>query len=108
MTTRLSDEEFIKKQERLYELESSAMAGPFITEEDQMEIIRAYLADDYFDKLYAKVKAKKRQLISAVATPEEKKRLEQKLVELERTEKELAEKLAEMHRRLQVNHQKQL
>lgn len=107
MTTRLSDEEIIKKQERLYELESSAMAGPFITEEVQMEIIRAYLADDYFDKLYAKVKAKKRQLISVAATPEEKKRLEQKLVELECTEKELAEKLAQMHHRLQVNHQKQ-
>lgn len=107
MTTRLSDAEVIKKQERLYELESSAMAGPCITEEEKKEIIRAYLADDYFDNLYAEVKAKKRQLISAAATPEEKKRLEQKLVELERTEKELAEKLAEMHRRLQVNHQKQ-
>ncbi len=107
MTTRLSDEEVIKKQERLYELESSAMAGPFITEEEQMEIIRAYLADDYFDRLYGKVKTKKRQLISASATPEEKKCLEQKLVELERTEKELAEKLAQMHHRLEVNHQKQ-
>ena len=102
MTTRLSDEEVIKKQERLYELESSAMAGPFITEEEQMEIIRAYLADEYFDRLYGKVKTKKRQLISASATPEEKKCLEQKLVELERTEKELAEKLAQMHHRLEV------
>lgn len=89
MTTRLSDEEVIKKQERLYELESSAMAGPFITEEEQMEIIRAYLADDYFDRLYGKVKTKKRQLISASATPEEKKCLEQKLVELERMKKSL-------------------
>ncbi len=93
----MTDEEIIKWQEELYELESSAMAGPRITPEEQMEMIKAFFADDYLDQLYAKVKAKKRQLISAATTPEEKKRLSQKLVELERTEKELAEKLAEVH-----------
>lgn len=94
---KMTGEEIIKWQEELYELESSAIAGPPVTPEEQMEIIKAFLADDYLDKLYDKVKSKKRQLISAAATPKEKNRLEQKLVELERTEKELAEKLAEVH-----------
>jgi uncharacterized protein YceH (UPF0502 family) len=38
-----------------------------------------------------------RREISTARTPEEKKRLSQKLAELERREKELAEKLAELH-----------
>ncbi|AFZ33584.1 MULTISPECIES: hypothetical protein [Cyanophyceae] len=38
-----------------------------------------------------------RREISATRTPEEKKRLSQKLAELERREKEFAEKLAELH-----------
>lgn len=38
-----------------------------------------------------------RREISAARTPEEKKRLSQKLAELERTSKELGEKLASLH-----------
>lgn len=41
-----------------------------------------------------------RREIFAARTPEEKKRLSQKLAELERREKELAEKLAELHANL--------
>lgn len=41
-----------------------------------------------------------RREISAARTPEDKKRLSQKLAELERTSKELGEKLAELHANL--------
>jgi isocitrate dehydrogenase len=94
---KMTDGEIIKWQEELYELEEQAggvFAGSPMTEAEKMERIRAFLADDYLEQLYAKVQAKKRQLISAATTAEEKQRLSLKLIELERTEKELAEKLA--------------
>ncbi|MGL4618931.1 hypothetical protein [Chroococcidiopsis sp.] len=47
MTKKLSDEEIIQKQERLYELESSGMAGRLVmTEEEQKTRIKEFLAGD--------------------------------------------------------------
>jgi len=54
MNSPLTDEEIIKKQERLYALESSAMAGPPMSEAEKVSRIKAFLDDDYLDKLYAK------------------------------------------------------
>lgn len=55
MNEQLSEQEIIKYQEELYEIESTALAGPPLTEEERMAIIKSYLDDDFFNKLYAKL-----------------------------------------------------
>ena len=54
MNEQLSPQEIIKYQEELYELESTALAGSPITKAEQLAIIKSYLDDDFFNKLYAK------------------------------------------------------
>lgn len=86
---KMTDEEIIKWQERVYDLESNAMAGPPMTEEEQMEKIREYLAPDYYEKLAAKVRTKRMQLLSAAVTPEAKEQLSPQIAQLEEIEQEL-------------------
>lgn len=79
---RLSDKEIIKKQEILYELEKYCSAGKPMSDEEIFNIILAFFADDYFEKLDAKVEAKKqelRQKILNAKDPKEKEKLERKL-----------------------------
>ena len=55
MNEQLSPQEIIKYQEELYDLESTALAGSPITKAEQLAIIKSYLDDDFFNKLYAKL-----------------------------------------------------
>ncbi|HEY9876235.1 MAG TPA: hypothetical protein V6D12_22595 [Candidatus Obscuribacterales bacterium] len=55
MNEQLDQQKIIKYQEELYELESTALAGSPITEAEQLAIIKSYLDDDFFNKLYAKL-----------------------------------------------------
>lgn len=78
----LSDKEVIEKQQRLYELERYCSTGKPMSDEENFEIVLAFFADDYFDKLAAKVEAKKeelRQKIIKAKDPKEKEKLERKL-----------------------------
>jgi len=75
-------EEIIKWQEELYELESSAMTSPPMTESEKMEMIRDFLAPNFADKLKAKVEARSKQLVQEIAAtsdPQKKARLQRKL-----------------------------
>lgn len=79
---RLTDKKIIEKQERLYELERYCSTGKPMSDEEKFEKIKAFFADDYFDKLVAKVEAKKqelRQKILNAKDPKEKEKLERKL-----------------------------
>lgn len=91
MTKKLSDEKIVKKQERLYELERDCSTGPIMTEEEQMQRIREFLADDYWEKLLAKAEARRKELeqeILSVSEPEHKERM-QRNIELLSTYKNL-------------------
>lgn len=82
MTKKLSDEEIIKKQERLYELESSAMAGPLMSEEEQMRRIREIASGEFRKRMREKLEARKRELPQEIANtsdPLHKARLQQDL-----------------------------
>ena len=55
---KMTDEEIAKWQEELYTHEEQAggvFTGPVMTEEEKMERIKAFLADNYLEKLHAKV-----------------------------------------------------
>lgn len=91
MTKRLSDEEIIKKQERLYELERDCSTGPPMTEEEKMQRIKAVLADDYWEKLLMKAEARRKELeqeILITSEPKKKERI-QRNIELLSTYKNL-------------------
>ena len=82
MSKKLSDEEIVKKQERLYEQESSAFAGPPITEEEQMRRIDEVLSGNFRRNFRAKVAARKEKLEQEIAhatEPEKKTKLRQNL-----------------------------
>lgn len=83
MTKKLSDEEIVKKQERLYKLESSAMAGRLVmTEEEQKTRIKEFLAGDRRQKRRETAAAKREELRREIATttdPEKKAKLELRL-----------------------------
>ncbi|MBE9018604.1 hypothetical protein C7Y66_14555 [Chroococcidiopsis sp. CCALA 051] len=83
MTDKLSDEEIIKKQERLYELESSAMAGRLgMTEEEQKTRIKEFLAGDHRQKRREAAAARREELRREIATTtdsEKKAKLELRL-----------------------------
>jgi len=77
---KMTDEEIVKWQEELYELEKSAMAGPPMTESEKMERIRDFLAPNFADRLKAKVEARSKQLVQELAVasdPQKKERLQQ-------------------------------
>lgn len=82
---KLSDEEIIRRQSELYELEfqaGGALAGRLGTPEEQMEKIKAFFAPDYFDKLNALIEAKKQELRQKILNnknPKEKENLERLL-----------------------------
>ncbi len=82
---KMTDEEIIKWQEELYELEEQAggfFAGPPMTEVEKMERIRAFLADDYLEKFNAKISARKKALVQEIAAesnPKKKERLQRNL-----------------------------
>ncbi len=80
---KMTDEEIIKWQEELYELEKSAMAGPPMTESETMELIRDFLAPNFADRLKAKVEARKKELVQEIAAtsdPRTKERLQRSLM----------------------------
>ena len=54
MNERWSDEEIIEYQEKLYALESSAMASPPMNDLEQISRIKAFFSKSYLDELYAK------------------------------------------------------
>lgn len=76
MIKKLSDEEIIQKQERLYELESNAMAGRLVmTEEEQKTRIKEFLAGDRRQKRHEAAAARREELRREIAhaTDSEKK-----------------------------------
>lgn len=86
MKKRLTDEEIIKKQERLYELECDCSTGPFISSKEQEEIIKEYLKPDFNQefrvKIEAKIQAREKELVQEIAMtsdPRQKKHLQQNL-----------------------------
>lgn len=82
MPKKLSDFEIVKKQERLYELERDCSTGPPMTEEDKMQRIKAFLADDYWEKLLVKAEARRKELeqeILIVSDPKKKKRMQRNI-----------------------------
>ena len=91
MTKKLSDEKIVKKQARLYELERDCSTGPPMTESEQMQRIREFLADDYWEKLLAKAEARRKELeqeILSVSDPKQFERM-QRNIELLSTYKNL-------------------
>jgi len=80
---KMTDEEIIKWQEELYELEKSAMTGPPMTESEKMELIRDFLAPNFAERLKAKVEARKKQLVqelAATSDPQKKACLQRNLM----------------------------
>lgn len=73
---RMTDEEIIKWQEDLYELERDCSTGPPMTPEEQMERIKEYLADDFVEKFYAKIEARKKELVQEIAVESDLKKKE--------------------------------
>ena len=79
---KMTDEEIAKWQEELYAHEEQAggvFTGPVIIEEEKMERIKAFLADDYLEKLHAKVEARKKEIVQEIAVtkdPRKKERLQ--------------------------------
>ncbi len=82
---RMTDEEIVKWQEELYELEPYCSTSPPMTEDEKMEKIKAFLADDYFEKLNALIPARRKELEQEIATekdPKKKARLQRNLEQL--------------------------
>lgn len=52
MSEKLSDEEIVRRQQELYDLETRAMAGRLGTPEEQMQKIKSF---------FAEIRARKRQ-----------------------------------------------
>ena len=78
----MTDEQIIEWTEELYELESSAMAGPLMSEEEQKARIKEFLAGDHREKRRAKAAARREELrreIAHATDPEKKAKLEQNL-----------------------------
>ena len=75
----MTDDEIAKWQEELYELESSAMAGPPITEEEQMRRIREIASGEFQQRMREKREARIRELpqeIANTSNPHQKARLQ--------------------------------
>lgn len=90
-TENMTDEEIAKWQEELYELERDCSTGPTTTQEEQIQKIQAFLADDYWEKLLAKAEARRKvleQQILTVREPKQKERM-QRNIELLSTYKNL-------------------
>ncbi len=82
MTQQLSDEEIIRKQERLHEFERDCSTGPQMTEVEKMQRIRALLADDYWEKLLVKAEARRKELEQEILTtsePQKKQRIQRNI-----------------------------
>ena len=67
MTRKLTDEEIVKKQERLYELECNCTTGRPITEEEQMRRIREIASGEFRIRMREKLKARIRELPQEIA-----------------------------------------
>lgn len=81
-TEKMTDEEIAKWQEELYELESSAMAGPQMTESEKIRRIREVASGDFQRSIQEKIEARKRELPQEIANtldPQNKERLQQDL-----------------------------
>lgn len=90
-TENMTDEEIAKWQEELYELERDCSTGPPMTEEEQMQRIREFLADDYWANLLAKAETRRKELeqeILSVSDPKQFERM-QRNIELLSTYKNL-------------------
>lgn len=87
----MTDEEIAKWREELYELERDCSTGPPMTEEETEERIRAFLADDYWEKLLVKAEARKKELEREIITVKDPKQFErmQRNIELLSTYKNL-------------------
>ena len=78
----MTDEEIAKWQEELYELESSAMAGPLMSEEEKMARIREFLAGDHRKKRREAAAARREELkqeIAIASNLKKKERLQRNL-----------------------------
>lgn len=78
----MTDEEIVKWQEELYELESSAFAGHPITEEEKMRRIREVASGEFRKRMGEKIEARKRELpqeITNTSDPKKKERLQRDL-----------------------------
>ncbi len=78
----MTDEEIVKWQEELYELESSAMAGPLMSEEESGARIREFLAGDHRKKRQESAAARREELkqeIAIASDPKKKERLQRNL-----------------------------
>lgn len=87
----MTDEEIVKWQEELYELERDCSTGPTMTESEKMQRIKAVLADDYWEKLLIKAEARRKELEQEILTTSEPKKKEriQRNIELLSTYKNL-------------------
>lgn len=72
----MTDEEIVKWQEDLYELECDCSTGPPMTEEEKMQRIKAVLADDYWERLLIKAEARRKELEQEILTTSEPKKKE--------------------------------
>lgn len=78
----MTDEEIVKWQEELYELESSAMAGPRMSEEEIGVRLREFLAGDHRKKRREAAVARREELkqeIAIASAPKKKERLQRNL-----------------------------
>jgi hypothetical protein len=78
----MTEEEIAKWLEELYELESSAMAGPLISEEEKMARIREFLAGYHRKKRREAAAARREELkeeIAVTSDPKKKERLQRNL-----------------------------
>lgn len=81
-TEKMTDEEIAKWQEELYELESSAMAGPPMTEEEKMRRIEEVASGEFRKRMREKIESRKRELPQEIANtsdPKKKERLQRDL-----------------------------
>lgn len=81
-TEKMTDEEIAKWQEELEELESSAMAGPQMTESEKMRRIKEVASGDFQKSIKEKIEARKRELAQEIANTldtHKKNRLQQDL-----------------------------
>ena len=79
---KMTNEEIAKWQEELYELESSAMAGPRMTEEEKMRRIEEVANGEFRKRMREKIEARKRDLPQEIANtldPKKKERLQRDL-----------------------------
>lgn len=78
----ITDEEIVKWQEELYELESSAMASPLMPEEEIGARLREFLAGDHRKKRRDAAAARREELkqeIAIASAPKKKERLQRNL-----------------------------